>query len=101
MKKSNKPLAIVLGSALIASAGFTSANAADTNPFAITALETGYQVAMSGKSKDKEGKCSSHKKKSGNCGGSKKKSGSCGASKKKGGSCGASKKKSGSCGGSK
>jgi len=92
MKKSTKPLAIVLGSALMASAGFTTANAADTNPFAINALSTGYQVAMSGKSKDKEGKCSGQKKKSGSCGATKKKDGKCGAQKKKkSGNCGAGK----------
>ncbi len=129
MSKTTKSLSIVLGAAFATTlAASNIANAAETgaNPFAMTDLSGGYQVAKEGKCggnmsnpKDmKEGKCGgSMKKKEGKCGegkcGGKKKmkkkdgkcgEGKCGASKKKGmkeGKCGGSKKnmKEGKCGG--
>ena len=112
--KTTKPLSIVLGAAFattLAASNIANASEAGTNPFAMTNLESGYQVAMDGKcgsgmKKDNmEGKCGEdHKKMSGGkCGGStnkaKKKEGKCGEGK-----CGGSMKKSkmeGKCGGSK
>ena len=111
--KTTKTLSIVLGAAFATTlAASNIANAAETgaNPFAMTNLEGGYQVAKEGKCggnmsspKDmKEGKCGgSMKKKEGKCG-----EGKCGGSKNmnKGmeeGKCGGSKKKmkEGKCGG--
>lgn len=89
MKKINKSLALVLGSALTASGAITTANAAENNPFAVTELSSGYDVAMSKKGKDGkcgEGKCGSKKKKDGKCG-----EGKCGSKKKKEGKCGEGK----------
>ena len=96
MKKISTPIALVLGSALAAGAAITTANASSDNPFSVKALETGYQVAMSGKDKKTDGK-----KKDGNCGGNKAKSGNCGGKKAKTGACGGMKTKSGNCGGKK
>ena len=65
-----------------------SAGAAD-NPFGMTQLEQGYQVAMSDKAdegKCGEGKCGENKAKEAKCG-----EGKCGASKTKEAKCGESK----------
>ena len=83
MKKINKSLALVLGSALTASGAITTATAAENNPFTLTELSSGYEVAMSKKGKD--GKCGANKKKDGKCG-----EGKCGKTK--------TKKKEGKCG---
>jgi len=94
MKKINKSLALVLGSALTASGSITTATAAENNPFSVTELSSGYEIAMSKKGKDGkcgEGKCGKSKKKEGKCG-----EGKCGKSKKKEGKCG-----EGKCGKSK
>lgn len=56
MKKTNI-LSLAVGSALIASS-FTSALAADANPFSAKSLAQGYQVAEN--DKKAEGKCGGH-----------------------------------------
>jgi uncharacterized low-complexity protein len=93
MKKTNlKPVAAALGTALAMSVAATPA-AADANPFGMTDLNSGYQVAWGDKPEGKcgEGKCGEDKKKTeakcgeGKCGGDKKKTeskcgeGKCGA----------------------
>jgi len=69
------PLTIALSSTLIAGSLMAGAASADANPFGMTELSSGYQVAMEGKcgegkcggdKADKEGKCGE-----GKCGGSK------------------------------
>lgn len=113
-KKSTKAVSIVLGAAFATSlAASNIANAAGANPFAMTNLEGGYQVASGADdhSHDKkmEGKCGEGhmKKNEGKCGGDMKKGmkdGKCGGDMKKGnkdGKCGGSmKNKDGKCGGS-
>lgn len=97
MKASKKTLAVVIGSAFVASVAATSVNAAE-NPFALKSLSSGYMVA-DGADKMKDGKCGT-----GKCGADKKKAeGSCSAEKGKEGSCHADKDKAkeGSCGGDK
>ncbi len=100
-----KPLAIALGTAFAASlAGTNVANAAE-NPFSMTELSSGYQVA------GKEGKCGEGKCGEGKCGGEKAgKEGKCGEGKccaqgkaqKEGkcgeGKCGGKAGKEGKCG---
>ena len=92
--KTLKSLSLATGAAL--SLGLASSNVlADTaNPFAMTDLSQGYQVAMSNGS-EAEGKCGEAK-----CGGSKPKAseGKCGDSKPAEGKCGASKPAEGKCG---
>lgn len=93
-------LALAIGSTLIAGAAL-----ATPNPFALTALDSGYQLAQVD-AKQKDGKCGEAK-----CGANKvkatqtdkTKAGSCGADKKaKDGSCGADKKmQEASCGANK
>ena len=109
-----KPLSVAIGAAFITSlAGASVANAAE-NPFGMSALSSGYQVADNAEGKcgegmkdKKEGKCGEGKcgegmkdKKEGKCGeGMKdKKEGKCGEGMKdkKEGKCG-----EGKCGGSK
>ena len=104
-----KPLSVAIGAAFITSlAGASVANAAE-NPFGMSQLSSGYQVAdnaegkCGGSMKDKEGKCGEGKmKKEGKCG-----EGKCGADKmkkmEKEGKCGEGMKdnKEGKCGGSK
>ncbi|TNF95199.1 MAG: hypothetical protein EP297_11540 [Gammaproteobacteria bacterium] len=85
-KQSMKPLAAAFGSAVIASLAAMPLAQADTSPFGLNDLGSGYQVAM-------EGKCGAEKKasKEGKCG-----EGKCGAAKEaaKEGKCG-----EGKCGG--
>lgn len=97
-------IALAIGSTLVANAAL-----ALSNPFALAALDSGYQLAQADV-KQKDGKCgeakcgADKKAKEGSCGANKKaKEGSCGADKKaRDGSCGADKKaKEGSCGASK
>jgi uncharacterized low-complexity protein len=103
-----KPLAIALGAAFVTSlAAAPVANAAE-NPFAMSELSSGYQVAEMAEGKmDKEGKCGEGKMdKEGKCGeGKMDKEGKCGGDKaaaeggdkaKAEGKCG-----EGKCGGSK
>ncbi len=91
-----KTLSLASGAALALSVASSTVLAADNNPFGMTELNGGYQVAMN------EGKCGE-----GKCGGSKAKEteGKCGGdkAKKTEGKCGGSKAKEteGKCGGSK
>lgn len=93
MKASKKTLAVVVGSAFVASLATTAVHAAE-NPFALKTLSSGYMVA-DGHDKMKDGKCGT-----GKCGAEKKTEGSCGAdkaNKAKEGSCHADKAKEGAC----
>ena len=77
--KNFKTLSLASGAALVLSVASSSALAADSNPFGMTKLNDGYQVAM------EEGKCGGSKAKEaeGKCGGSKAKKaeGKCGEAK--------------------
>ncbi len=79
-----KTLSLASGAALALSVASSTVIAADSNPFGMSKLNEGYQVAMN------EGKCGE-----GKCGGSKAKEteGKCGGDK--------AKKAEGKCGGSK
>ena len=107
MKKLNsKVIALTLGASIVGSMASVQVASADTNPFAMQKLDSGYQVAMEGKCG--QGKCGANMmkkkkaKKEGKCG-----EGKCGANKmkmkktKKEGKCGAThmKTKEGKCGG--
>ena len=98
MKNRKTSIAIATGIALSLSSAITVEAA--TNPFGLTELPGGYQIAgMEGKcggSKSGEGKCGGSKSKEGSCGGSKNSEGSCGGAKTKEAKCG-----EGKCGGSK
>lgn len=119
-KPSLKPLAIAVGAALAASASVGLAQA-DTNPFGMSAMASGYEMpanegscgATKGDAKDHEGKCGegkcgkdkAHEGKcgEGKCGTAKDHEGKCGEGKcgedkGKEGSCGESKGEEGSCG---
>ncbi|MGB0721232.1 MAG: hypothetical protein ACPGU7_02440 [Gammaproteobacteria bacterium] len=121
-KKSIKPVVAAVGALFAASV--TTTAMADTNPFGMQALDSGYmQVAGSHEGKCGSGKCGGEKKSeeakcgAGKCGGEKKSeeakcgAGKCGGEKTSEGKCGAGKcggeKKSegkcgsGKCGGSK
>ncbi len=98
--KTIKPISLVLGAVFataLAASNIANASEAGANPFAMTNLEGGYQVAKDGKcggnmsdSKDMKGKCGdSMKKKDGKYGEGK-------AMKKSEGKCG-----EGKCGGKK
>ena len=100
MKTSKKTLALVVGSAFVASMAATSINAAE-NPFAIKSLASGYMVADADTAtpadKPKDGKCGT-----GKCSASKKKAAADAAAAGTGdkaheGSCSADKAKEGSC----
>lgn len=103
MKASKKTLAVVVGSAFVASVAATAVHAAE-NPFALKSLSSGYMVA-DGHDKMKDGKCGTgkcgaemkDKAKEGSCSANKAKEGSCHADKAKEGSCSADKAKEGSC----
>ena len=100
MNATKKSMAIVIGSAFVASLAATSVNAAE-NPFALKSLSSGYMVAEADKAKDGKcgtGKCGANKKRAeGAAGAEKAKEGSCHADKAKEGSCHADKAKEGSC----
>lgn len=93
-------IVLAIGSTLVAGTALAA-----NNPFSLTALDSGYQLAQSDM-KQKDGKCGEAK-----CGANKVKAtqtdktsdGSCGADKKaKDGSCGADKKmQEASCGANK
>ena len=101
-----RTLSLASGAALVLSVASGTVLAADNNPFGMTKLNQGYQVAMN-EGKCGEGKCGGSKAKEteGKCGGSKAKEaeGKCGGSKAKEteGKCGGSKAKEteGKCGG--
>lgn len=84
-----KILAIAVGTTFVASVSSGVAIASE-NPFGMSVLNSGYQVAMSvmpegscGGDKGKEGKCGE-----GKCGGDKGKEAKCGGDKGKEGKCG-------------
>jgi uncharacterized low-complexity protein len=91
-----KTLSITSGAVLVLSVASGGALAADSNPFGMTKLNEGYQVATS-EGKCGEGKCgeSKAKKAEGKCGGTK--------AEEAEGKCGGNKPKEaeGKCGGSK
>ena len=100
MNATKKSMAVVIGSAFVASVAATNVNAAE-NPFAIKSLSSGYMVAEADKAKDGKcgtGKCGADTKAEGSCGADKAKEGSCNADKAKEGACNADKAKEGSCG---
>ena len=123
--KTIKPISIALGAVFattLAASNIANASETGANPFAMTNIEGGYQVAKDGKCggnmsdpKQMKGKCGDSMKKSegkcgeGKCGGKKtmkKSEGKCGEGMKKdkakmGGKCGAEHKKmnDGKCGG--
>ncbi len=86
-----KPLAIAVGAALATSLG-AAANA-DSSPFAMTTLASGYMAADIG-----EGKCGGDKGEEGTCGGDKDAEGHCGEDKDAEGHCGGDKGEEGKCG---
>ncbi|MES2181887.1 MAG: hypothetical protein V4493_07290 [Pseudomonadota bacterium] len=97
MNKTQKNIALTLGSAFVFSVATTTVSA-EVNPFSVKSLSSGYQVADADV-KMKDGKCSA-----GKCGANKKmakekiaaekaKEGSCSAEKMKNGSCSAKMKK--------
>lgn len=107
--KKKTTLSIATGAAFAATVAMAPIAHAADNPFGMTKLDSGYQLAAADEKK-MEGKCGEAKcgadkgkKKEGSCGGDKAKTkdGSCGGDKKKEGSCGGDKKKDGSCGGKK
>ena len=95
-----KPLAAAVGAALAASAFTIPAANAESNPFEITTLSSGYMVADSHKEgKCGEGKCGEGKDAEGSCGEGKCGEGKCGEGKDKAeGSCGEGKCGEGKCG---
>jgi len=113
-KNNIKALSLATGTALALSMASTNVLAADANPFAMSQLSQGYQVAMEeGKcggsmKKNTEAKCGGDMKKNteAKCGGSMQKTseGKCGDSMKKtqeakcGGSMAKTKAKEGKCG---
>jgi len=95
--KTLKPVAAAVGMALAATLATSPVAMADSNPFATTDLDAGYQLAGG---KDKEGKCGE-----GKCGSDKDKEGACGEGHEKDkegkcgeGKCGSDKDKEGACG---
>ena len=90
-KKTLTPIAAALGTAFAISVAATPVAAAE-NPFGMSDLANGHQLAKG--DKPEEGKCGGDKKTEGKCGGDKPAEGKCGAEKKTEGKCGASK-----CGG--
>lgn len=107
MNNRHKTLSLAVGSAFALSIATASINAAE-NPFALTTLSSGYQVADhhekneegkcgAGKcgasmKKEAEGKCSADKAHEGKCGGDKDTEGNCAADKAHEGKCGIEKK---------
>ncbi len=98
-KHTIKPLAIAISAVFAATIAGTSTASADTTPFSMTSLTSGYQVAHLGEGscggdkgdKDKEGSCGGDKgdKGEGHCGGDKgEHEGSSGGEKGEEGSCG-------------
>ena len=98
LKKTIKPISMAVGIALAGSLAGVSVAQADSSPFGMTALSSGYMtVAALSEHKDAEGKCGE-----GKCGGDKDAEGKCGEGK-----CGTSKEDGegkcgeGKCGGDK
>ncbi len=81
MKKS---LSVAMGATFLTAMAASPIASADTNPFGMQNLESGYlQVAEGkcGEGKDKEGKCGEGKAKEGKCGEGKAKEAKCGEGK--------------------
>ncbi len=108
----SSPMLVALGSTLVAGAVVSTTVNADANPFGMTELPAGYQVAMEGKcgegkcgegkcggDKETEGKCGEGKCGEGKCGGAKNTEGTCGSAKESEGKCGEGKCGEGKCGG--
>ena len=93
-----KPLAIAVGTALAGSLAAASVANADSNPFQMNSLSSGYQLGDSGEGSCGEGKCGGDKGGEGSCGGDKGGEGSCGGDKGGEGSCGGDKGEEGKCG---
>ncbi|MEE8388049.1 MAG: hypothetical protein V3R65_05685 [Acidiferrobacterales bacterium] len=99
-KHTPKALAVAIGATFITSMAASPVVSAGQNPFAMSPLSSGYQVAA------KDGSCGGMKKgsKTGSCGGMKGKEAHCGAKKNGESHCGAKKKdmnkgkKEGQCG---
>jgi uncharacterized low-complexity protein len=108
MSNHKKPLSIAMGAAFAATMAASPVTNADTSPFGMQTLESGYMQLTEGKcgegkcgekKGEKEGKCGEGKDKEGKCGEGKDKEGKCGEGKDKEGKCGESKgKKEGKCG---
>ena len=92
-----KPISAAIGAALTASVIALPTANADANPFAMTELSSGYQVADSKEGSCGEGKCGEGKcgEGEGSCGEGKCGEGKCGEGE---GSCGEGKCGEGKCG---
>ncbi len=93
MKKS---LSVAMGATFLTAMAASPIASADTNPFGMQNLESGYlQVAEGkcgeGKEKAKEAKCGGEKAKEAKCGGEKAKEAKCGGEKAKEAKCGEGK----------
>ena len=84
-KNTPKALAAALGATFVATMAATPVASADTNPFAMQPLSSGYQVA------GKEGTCGGKKGTEAHCGSKTDKEGHCGEKGKKEGQCGEGK----------
>ena len=94
MSEKSKTVAIAVGAALATSLAGVSVAQADTTPFAMTALSSGYMADVHyGEGKCGEGKCGGDKGDEGKCGGDKGDEGKCGEGK-----CGGDKGDEGQCG---
>jgi uncharacterized low-complexity protein len=89
-KKSMRPIAAAISTAVVASLASISSVSADQNPFGMSMLSSGYMVADAHEGKCGEGKCGEKKQGEGKCG-----EGKCGEKKQGEGKCG-----EGKCGGS-
>ena len=74
-------LAIAVSAGLAASFGSISAANADTSPFVMTSLSSGYMAADIGEGKCGEGKCGGDKGEEGDSDGDKGEEGKCGEGK--------------------
>jgi len=91
IKRNMKPLTMAVSTAIFGSMVAMSSAQAESNPFGMTDLSSGYQVAMGKKDEASEGKCGGDMKgKEGKCGDDMKgKEGKCGGDMKgKEGKCG-------------
>lgn len=107
MSSKKTQLSLVIGTLLTAVSVSPLANASE-NPFGMTMLSSGYQVADNraaegkcGASKSTEGKCASGKSTEGKCASGKSTEGKCASGKAAEGKCAAKKSGEGKCGGVK
>ena len=89
MSEKSKTVALAVGAALATSLAGVSVASADTSPFAMTTLSSGYMADV----QYGEGKCGGEKGDEGKCGGEKGDEGKCGEGK-----CGGEKGEEGKCG---